>query len=276
MGVATAISLGLAAVGTGMSVVQGINAANAKAKADAASVDAANNIERLMEQNRYEALKVPSLGLDLAQQNMQAWQQSQIQALKDVGAAGVLGGLTNVNQQAAAQNQQLAARADEMQAQRDQMQAQNAQQIESNRVQRQVGLQQQRLAGAQNASAQGQAGYEAAIQGGIGNLANAAFSAQYFNKPKIPADVTTPPVINPNATGTTPGIAAQSYQMSGATGLPSAAANTGGYNWQLGNNQFAPVINPANLTQANYPGLFAGQTGDGLNDMYYRNAQLGK
>jgi hypothetical protein len=278
---ATAISLGIAAVGTGASVIQGINASNAKAKADAASVNAANDLQRVLEQNRFEALKVPSLGLNLAQQNMQAWQQSQIQALKESGAAGVLGGLTNVNQQAAAQNQQLAAQADQMQAQRDQMQAQNAQQIEANRVQRQTALAQQRLGGAQTASAQSQAEINAAYQGAIGNLSNAAFNYQYFNRGNVPVDTTNPPVINPNAAGTTPGVAAQSYQMANTAALPATAAtaaagaNTGGYNWQAGNSQFNAVVNPAILTQANYPGLFSGQTGDGLNDMYYRNAQLG-
>lgn len=275
MGVATAISLGLAAVGTGMSVYQGIKGADAKAKADAAAVSAANDLQRTLEQNRFEALKVPSLGLDLAQQNMQAWQQSQIQALKESGAAGVLGGLTGANQQAEAQNLQLAAQANQMQYQRDLAQAQNAQQIEANRVARQAGLAEQRLQGAQRASAQGQADINAAIQGGIGNLANAAFTAQYFGgqgKPTV--DTTTPKVVNPNAAGTTPGVAAQSYQQTGATALPAqtiaassgATATMPGYNWQAGNNQFAPKIN----------GLIGTQTGDALNDMYYRNAQLGK
>lgn len=274
---ATAISLGLAAVGTGMSVVQGIQGANAKAKADAAAVTAANDLQRVLEENKFEALKVPSLGLDLAQQNMQAWQQSQIQALKESGAAGVLGGLTAANQQAQQQNQGLAAQANQMQSQRDQTIAQNAQQIEANRVQRQTGLAQQRLEGAQRASAQGQAEKSAAIQSGIGNLANAAFTAQYFGgKGTPPVDTKNPPVINPDAAGTAPGVAAQSYQMPGATALPPTATNTGGYNWQSGNSQFAAAVNPANLTQANYPGLSSGQTGDGLNDMYYRNAQLGK
>jgi hypothetical protein len=271
---AAAISLGLAAVGTGASVIQGIKGSNAKAKADAAAVSAANDLQRVLEQNRFEALKVPSLGLNLAQQNMQAWQQSQIQALKDTGAAGVLGGLTNVNQQAAAQNQQLAASADQMQAQRDQMVAQNAQQIESNRVQRQASLAQQRLEGAQRGSAQGQGQIDTAIQAGIGNLSNAAFNYQYFNRGKVPVDTTNPPVINPNAAGTATGIAAQSYQMPGTTALPMSPSS--GYNWQSGNNPFNAVINPANLNQTTYPGLTSGQTGDALNDMYYRNAQLGK
>lgn len=273
---ATAISLGLAAVGTGASVYQGIKGASDKAKADAAAVNAANDLQRVLEQNKFEALKVPSLGLDLAQQNMQAWQQSQIQSLKDAGAAGVLGGVTAAGRQAQEQNLQLAGKAEEMQAQRDQMQAQNAQQIESNRVQRQVGLSQQRLEGAQRGSAQAQGQIDTAIQGGIGNLSNAAFTAQYFGgqgKPTV--DTTNPKVINPDAAAkTAPGVAAQSYQQPGATALPMSPSS--GYNWQAGNNQFKAAVNPANLNQTTFPGLTSGQTGDALNDMYYRNAQLGK
>ena len=267
---ATAISLGLAAVGTGASVYQGIKGADAKAKADAAAVSAANDLQKIQEQDRFASLKVPTLGLELAQQNIQARQAGNIQALQESGAAGVLGGLTAANQQAQAQDLQLAAQADQMQYQRDQMQAQNAQQIESNRVQRQASLAQQRLEGAQRGSAQGQGQIDMAIQGGIGNLANAAFTAQYFGgKGTPPVDIKNPPVINPNAAGTATGVAAQSYQMPGTTALPmntGAATTVPGYNWQAGNNQFLPVIS----------GLTGTQTGDGLNDMYYRNLQLGK
>lgn len=270
---ATAISLGLAAVGTGMSVYQGIKGADAKAKADAAAVSAAEDLQRIQEQDKFASLQVPTLGLELAQQNIQARQAATIQGLQEGGAATVLGGLTAANRQAQAEDLQLAAQADQMQAQRNQMQAQNAQQLEQNKAQRQADLAQQRLAGAQRGSALGQGQIDTAIQGGIGNLANAAFSYQYFGgKGTPPVDVKNPPVINPNATGTMPGVAAQSYQMPGAMSLPAAAANAGvtanmpGYNWQAGNNQYLPVIS----------GLTGTQTGDGLNDMYYRNAQLGK
>lgn len=283
---AAAISLGLAAVGTGASVIQGIKGSNAKAKADAAAVSAANDLQRVLEQNRFEALKVPSLGLDLAQQNMQAWQQSQIQALRDAGAAGVLGGVTAAGRQAQEQNLQLAGEANKMQAQRDQMLAQNAQQIESNRVQRQAGLAQQRLEGAQRASAIGQGQIDTAIQGGIGNLQNAAFSYQYFNKGKTPTDV--------NKTNDLSGLRAaqgdyEKFLQNKQTGqnVMNAAQAAALYTLSPGSNfnQFAPQINnnPVDLSglraaQGQYESSLnqGGQTGDALNDMYYRNAQLGK
>lgn len=272
MGVATAISLGLAAVGTGMSVYQGIKGADAKAKADAAAVSAADDLQRIQEQDKYASLQVPTLGLELAQQNIQARQAATIQGLQEGGAATVLGGLTAANRQAQSEDLQLAAQADQMQAQRNQMQAQNAQQLEQNKAQRQADLAQQRLAGAQRGSALGQGQIDTAIQGGIGNLANAAFTAQYFGgKGTPPVDTTNPNLINPNAAGTTTGVAAQSYQIPGTAALPMAPSS--GYNWQAGNNQFNAIVNPANLNQTTYPGLTSGQTGDPLNDMYYRNLQ---
>lgn len=176
MGVATAtaISLGLAATSTGVSIYQGIQGAKAEADAKAAAAAAARDAERISEIDKYLSLNVPTLGLELAQQNMQKWQQSQIQALKESGAAGVLGGLTNVNLQAQEQNQQLAAQADQMQYQRDQMQAQNAQQIEANRVARQAGLTNARLAGAQTAAAEGRNTKNQAIQNTLQGLSSAA------------------------------------------------------------------------------------------------------
>ena len=188
MGVATAtaISLGLAAVGTGMSVAQGIQGSKAEAKANEAAATAAQDAKRLAELDKFAALNVPTLGLELATQNMQAWQQSQIQALKESGAAGVLGGLTNVNQQAQAQNQQLAAQADQMQYQRDLAQAQNAQQIESDRIARQAGLINAQLGGAQTAASEAtqkkQQGQLGAIQGLSSAAQLYAYQDIYGNK----------------------------------------------------------------------------------------------
>jgi len=156
MGVATgtAIALGLTAAQTGYSVYQGIQGSKAEAKAKEAAASAAKDAQRIAELDKYLALNVPTLGLELAQQNMQKWQQSQIQALKEAGAAGVLGGLTNVNAQAQEQNQALAAQANELQNDRNVLQAQNAQQIENNRVQRQAALVNAQLGGAQTAASE--------------------------------------------------------------------------------------------------------------------------
>lgn len=198
MGLATAITLGLAAASTGVSIYQGIQGAKAESKANEAAATAAQDAKRLAELDKFAALNVPTLGLDLATQNMQAWQQSQIQALKESGAAGVLGGLTNVNQQAQAQNQQLAAQANQMQYQRDLAQAQNAQQIESNKIARQAGLINAQLGGAQAAAAEGRQNKAQATLGAIQGLSSAAqlyaYQDIYGNKnakPKAPVSNAT-------------------------------------------------------------------------------------
>jgi hypothetical protein len=175
MGIETAIAL----AGLGMSAYQGIKGAQAEAAANKAAEDAANQTARIAEIDKYLSLNVPTLGLEKAQQNMQAWQQEQIRALKESGSAGVLGGLTAVAQQANAQNIDLAVQGNQMQYQRDMARAQNAQQIEQGRMQREYAMNQAKLAGAQAAAAEGRQNQNAAIQGGLGALSNAAMLKTY-------------------------------------------------------------------------------------------------
>lgn len=174
MGVATAISLGLGLASTGVSVYQGIQGAKAEANANAAAAAAARDAERISEMDKFASLEVPTLGLELAQQNIQARQAANVQALREMGAAGALGGLTQVGLQAQAEDQALAAQAEQAQYQRDLAQAQNAQQIEANRVARQSGLTNARLAGAQTAAAEGRNTKNQAIQNTLQGLSSAA------------------------------------------------------------------------------------------------------
>jgi len=167
---AAAIGLGISALGSGYQIFQG---ARAKSDASSAAAQAAQQYASIQEGNKFNELQVPTLGLELAQQNLQARQASNIQALQEGGAATVLGGLTAANQQAQAQDLQLAAQAQEAQYARDMAQAQNAQQLEANRVNRGAGLAQSRLQGAQVAAAEG----AGAIAAGIGGLAEAGVSA---------------------------------------------------------------------------------------------------
>lgn len=250
MGVATAISLGLGLASTGVSIYQGIQGAKAEANANAAAASAAKDAERISEMDKYLSLNVPTLGLELAQQNMQKWQQSQIQALKESGAAGVLGGLTSVNAQAQEQNQQLAAEGNQMQAQRDQMQAQNAQQIEANKVARQSGLINAQLAGAQTAAAEGR---QNKAQGTMGALQGLSSAAQLYAYQDIYGNKKNPQTFDPDAPAKTqPNVAAQSYQVPGATQIPAGQIPA----WQMG-NRFAAAVNSAPFTiPSNYSNQF--------------------
>ena len=193
MGVATAISLGLAAASTGVSIYQGIQGAKAEANANAAAAAAAKDAERISEMDKFASLEVPTLGLELAQQNIQARQAANVQALREMGAAGALGGLTQVGLQAQAEDQALAAQAEQAQYQRDLAQAQNAQQIEANRVARQSGLTNARLAGAQTAAAEGRNTKNQAILNTLQGLSSAA---QLYAYQDIYGNKKTPPDTN--------------------------------------------------------------------------------
>ena len=179
MGVATAISLGLAAAGSAYQMIQG---ANAKSQADQAASNAANQLAQLAEADRFKSLQVPTLGLELAQQNIQARQAQQMQGLQDIGAAGVLGGTTALNVQGQREDLALAAQGQQAQYERDLAQAENAQRIEANRIARQSGLEQSRLQGAQLSSAQGQAERNAGIAGLVSTAGQFAVES-FKNKP---------------------------------------------------------------------------------------------
>jgi hypothetical protein len=166
----TAIGLGVAAAGSAYQIYQGEQAKNEAAKAAQTAQD---QLTKVTEANQFQDLQIPTLGLDMAQENIQARQQGEIQALQDIGAAGVLGGLTASSENARKQDLELAAQAQDAQYQRDLMVRQNAQQLESNRVQRESGLLGSQLAGAQAARAEGQN----LMNAGISGLASAGLNA---------------------------------------------------------------------------------------------------
>lgn len=184
MGVATAIGLGLAAASSGYQIYQGETAKRDAAKAAQAAQD---QLAKVSEENKFQDLQIPTLGLDMAQENIQARQAGEIQALKDVGAAGVLGGLTASAENARKEDLALAGQGQEAQYQRDLALKQNAQQIESNRAQREAGLYGSQLAGAQTARAEGAALSNAGISGLASAGAQAGLVALQddYNTPKI-------------------------------------------------------------------------------------------
>ena len=166
----TAIGLGVAAAASGYQIYQGEQAKN---QAAAAAQTAQDQLAKVSEANTLQDLQVPTLGLDMAQENIQARQAGEIQALKDTGAAGVLGGLTASAQNAQKEDLALAAQAQDAQYQRDLAVKQNAQQIETNRAQREAGIFGSQLAGAQQARAEG----AALTNAGISGLASAGLQA---------------------------------------------------------------------------------------------------
>lgn len=166
----TAIGLGVAAAASGYQIYQGQQAKN---EAEKAAQTAQDQLAKVSEANKFQDLKIPTLGLDMAQENIQARQAGEIQALKDTGAAGVLGGLTASGENARKEDLALSAQAQEAQYQRDLALKQNEQQIETNRAQREAGIFGSQLAGAQQARAEG----AALVNAGISGLASAGLQA---------------------------------------------------------------------------------------------------
>ena len=174
----TIILGGISAAGSAMNIIQG---SNAKGEAQQAAAKAAQSIAQMQEADRFKNLEVPTLGLEMAQQNVQARQAQQLQGLQDLGAAGVLGGLTALNQQGQAEDLALSAQAQQAQYARDVAQAENAQAVEQRNLTRQNALEQQRLIGAQGAAAYGQSQINAGIQG-LAETAGSVLSQSLANK----------------------------------------------------------------------------------------------
>lgn len=224
----------IAAGGSAYSIIQG---AKAKSEANQAAASAAQSIAQMQEADKFRNLQVPTLGLEMAQQNIQARQAQQLQGLQDIGAAGVLGGLTALNQQGQAQDLALAAQAQEAQYARDIAQAQNAQAIEQRRMAREAGLEQQRLTGAQAASAYGQQQINAGIQGLAQTAGNVLVQSLkdkplFEGKDKLGTGGKTPPAKTPAVAA--PATAAQT---------PTITTLTGEQIQQNAQSAFAPQVN---------------------------------
>ena len=166
----TAIGLGVAAAASGYQIYQGEQAKNEAAQAAQTAQD---QLAKVTEANQFQDLQIPTLGLEMAQENIQARQAGEIQALRETGAAGVLGGITASGENARKEDLALAEQGQQAQYQRDLMVRQNAQQLESNRAQREAGLYGSQLAGAQQARAEGAALGNA----GMAGLASAGLNA---------------------------------------------------------------------------------------------------
>jgi hypothetical protein len=210
----TAIGLGVAAAGSAYQIYQGEQAKNEAAQAAQTAQD---QLAKVTETNQFQDLQIPTLGLDMAQENIQARQQGEIQALRETGAAGVLGGLTASSENARKENLGLAAEAQQAQYQRDLMMKQNAQQLESNRVQRQAGLYGSQLAGAQQARAEGQN----LMNAGISGLASAGLNAGLAGMSGSGA----------SGLGSADAAAAQSIQQRNAAGFNKAAQDMANFNY---------------------------------------------
>jgi hypothetical protein len=172
--------------------VQALQASQAKAEALEAGAKAANQYASIKEFNKLAALKIPTLGTDLAKQNLEQRTAAQLNAFQQAGANAVLGGTTALNQASMEQDLNLAAQADEKQFQRDAMVAQQEQAIESGRVNREAALAQSRIAGAGQARAEAQQDFSSALGGAVQTLGAQSMLDAYqqaYQDPNAPKDL---------------------------------------------------------------------------------------
>jgi hypothetical protein len=253
MPAASTIILGsIAAGGSALNIIQG---SNAKGEAQQAAAKAAQSIAQMQEADKFRNLQVPTLGLEMAQQNVQARQAQQLQGLRDIGAAGVLGGLTALNQQGQAEDLALSAQAQEAQFERDYVQAQNAQGVEQRNLTRQAALEQQRLIGAQGAAAAGQGQINAGIQG-LAQTAGNVMAQSLANRPLFDGGKG----LNSNGTLTGAQIQKNAYnaitpqlqQMRGQINTPASQANTANAMNSMTPALTAPPLNYYDNARASY------------------------
>jgi hypothetical protein len=168
----TLVALG----GIGVSAAQAIKSQSQMKEATQASNLAKQQLKQIKETNPFKALQVPTLGLEMAQQQQSQREAQMVGALQGTGAEGVLGG---IGQLAAAGNEQdmaLAAQADKAQYDRDMAQAEAQLGIGARQAERDftVGLGEVQQ---QNAiRAQAQKDRNAAITGALGSAADMATS----------------------------------------------------------------------------------------------------
>ena len=199
MAVATsAIIAGVTALaGMGMSIGQA-DKANKQAKAAGQAATAASQqLRGIKEQNAFAQVQVPTLGFEMAQQGLDRYAKSGIEALQGAGVEGLLGGLPGLTAGSNEAEMGLAAQAGEAKLQRDMAQAQAGAAIEARRGMRETDIYGAELLGAQEARAAAETAKANAIAGAVGSLGEATGSfsgligeGAYGNKKTAPAGTT--------------------------------------------------------------------------------------
>jgi hypothetical protein len=183
----TLVALG----GIGVSAAQAIKSQSQMKQATQASNLAKQQLKQIKETNPFKALQVPTLGLEMAQQQQSQREAQMVGALQGVGAEGVIGGIGQVAAAGNEQDMALAAQANKAQYDRDMVQAEAQLGIGARQAERDftigVGEIQQ-----QNAiRAEAQKNKNAAIEGAIGSAGDLAGSLDdvidlYGNKKSKP------------------------------------------------------------------------------------------
>jgi hypothetical protein len=96
IGLATAISAGLGLAGSGMSILESINAKRAQRDAERAADAALSRARRELEVNRMEGVQVPIEAYTQAMRAVTAQQMQAVEGLRESGQRAVAGGIGRV------------------------------------------------------------------------------------------------------------------------------------------------------------------------------------
>ena len=175
----------IAAAGLGLSAVQYGAARKREGEASRAADAAAASLKQTIEKgvpNVMEGLQVPTKGIELQEAAMARAIGGGVEAAKEAGAAGVIGGVGRITQAAGEQSAQQAARIEQAQFERDKLVLGQEQKLELLKYQGLTGLEQAQLSGAGQASADAYAAQQAALSSGVESL-TALGVASYGDNP---------------------------------------------------------------------------------------------
>jgi hypothetical protein len=148
----------------GMAVYQGIQGKSKQKEAERAAQRAAAKMRAIEEENVIEGLQVPTLGAELARQELGQQVATSVEALRSAGAAGVLGGIPSLVDVSTDKALEIAAGLQEAEYQRDKFVLQQEQALEGRRVAREMSMAGMELQGAQAAVAEGKMAQQEALK----------------------------------------------------------------------------------------------------------------
>lgn len=161
-------AVGLA--GAGLGIAQAVKQNKLEKEAKAAQANAASRLKNLKELNPYKEIQTPTLGSKMAMEQISQNTADSVEALRGVGAEGVLGGVAGLAQNQRAANLDVASNLEQNQFQRDMAEAQAITNIEDRRVRREADVASNEILGAQTAAADARAGRNQAIMSAVGGI----------------------------------------------------------------------------------------------------------
>ena len=169
-------------LGAGANTLQAIQSQKQMKIAAQARAQAIEQLKGIKEFNPYKAVQVPTLGFNLAQQSKAQAMQQGVNALKGAGAAGVIGGASNLVQAGFQQDLNLASGLGELEYQRNRDEAEAQQAINKNEADRKFELGAYELSNAQAMKDSAQQNRNKAIAGIFGSLGAGALGAYKDSK----------------------------------------------------------------------------------------------